>query len=97
MLLVTLMGQPRILMAMARDGLLPANWFADIHPRFQTPYKGSVITGIFVALVCGFIPLSVLVELVRLFLFSRAFSELAIVIAGMAFLFRHLIFGLFTL
>jgi APA family basic amino acid/polyamine antiporter len=48
-LLVFQLGQPRIFMAMARDGLLPAT-FGRIHPRFRTPARSTVFTGIFVAL-----------------------------------------------
>ena len=46
-LLVFQLGQPRIIMAMARDGLLP-QYFARIHPRFRTPHVTTIWTGIFV-------------------------------------------------
>jgi APA family basic amino acid/polyamine antiporter len=48
-LLVFQYGQPRIFMAMARDGLLPA-WAARVHPRYRTPHVTTIVTGIFVAL-----------------------------------------------
>ncbi|HSE28586.1 MAG TPA: amino acid permease [Gemmatimonadales bacterium] len=48
-LLVFQYGQPRIFMAMARDGLLP-QWASRIHPRFRTPHVSTVVTGAVVAL-----------------------------------------------
>ena len=47
-LLVFQMGQPRIFMAMSRDGLLPPI-FGRIHPRYRTPYIGTILTGLVVA------------------------------------------------
>ena len=53
-LLVFQLGQPRIFMAMSRDGLLPPV-FGRIHPRFRTPAVGTIITGVFVAVAPTFI------------------------------------------
>ena len=47
-LLVFQLGQPRILLAMSRDGLLPG-WFGKTHPRFKTPHVATMLTGLFVA------------------------------------------------
>ena len=52
-LMVLLMGGPRVFFALARDGLLPASWSA-VHKRFGTPYKTTIGTGIAVAFVAGF-------------------------------------------
>ncbi len=63
--LVMLMGQPRIFYAMARDGLLPGI-FGKIHPRFQTPYVTTIFTGVLAAAVAGFFPIALLGELVSI-------------------------------
>jgi APA family basic amino acid/polyamine antiporter len=62
-LLVLLLSLPRILLAMARDGLLPRGFFAAVHPRFRTPYKATLATGLFVGLVTAFLPIDLLVNL----------------------------------
>lgn len=64
-ILVMLMGQPRIFFSMANDGLLPAA-FAKVHPRFKTPYVTTVITGVLAAIIGGCLPLSLLGELVSI-------------------------------
>ncbi|MEW6336005.1 MAG: amino acid permease [Acidobacteriota bacterium] len=61
-LLVLLLGQPRILFAMSRDGLLPPA-LSRVHPRFQTPYVTTVLTGIVVAVGAAFLPIRVVAEL----------------------------------
>ena len=63
--LVLLLGQTRIFYAMSRDGLIPPA-FAEIHPRFATPWKGTIITGIACATMAGLLPLDILGELVSI-------------------------------
>jgi APA family basic amino acid/polyamine antiporter len=63
--LVMLMGQPRIFFSMSRDGLLPAA-FGKVHPRFQTPYVTTIVTGVVAAFVAGFFPIALLGELVSI-------------------------------
>ncbi len=65
-LLALMLGQPRVTLAMARDGLLPKNFFGAVHPRFHTPYKTTILTGCLVALMAAVIPLKVLVELINI-------------------------------
>ncbi len=61
-LLVTLYGQIRIFMVMARDGLLPAA-FAKIHPKHKTPHICTWITGVVTALIAGLFPLPMIINL----------------------------------
>jgi APA family basic amino acid/polyamine antiporter len=61
-LLVLLLGQPRILFAMSRDGLLPPQ-LSRVHPRFQTPHVTTILTGIVVAVGAAFLPIRVVAEL----------------------------------
>ncbi len=65
-LLVMMMGQPRIFLAMARDGLLPYSFFGAIHSKFQTPYKSTILTGIIVATAASLLPLSILADLTNI-------------------------------
>jgi len=62
-LLVMMLSQPRVMLALARDGLVPKGFFGDIHPRFRTPWKSTILTGLFVASMAGLIPLSILAEM----------------------------------
>ena len=63
--LVLLLGQSRIFYAMATDGLF-FEAFSYIHPRFRTPSRGTILTGLFAALMAGVLPLDVLGELVSI-------------------------------
>ncbi|MGH7134371.1 MAG: amino acid permease, partial [Pirellulales bacterium] len=65
-LLVMMLSQPRVLLAMARDGLLPAGFFAAIHPRFQTPWKSTILTGVVVGTLGSLLPIDILSELVNI-------------------------------
>ncbi len=65
-LLVMMLSQPRIFLAMARDGLLPREFFGAVHERFRTPWKSTILTGIFVASMAAFLPLRILAELVNI-------------------------------
>jgi APA family basic amino acid/polyamine antiporter len=64
-LLVFQLGQARIFMSMARDGLLPP-WAAKVHPRFQTPHITTIVTGIFVAVSAAFAPIGWVLELTNI-------------------------------
>jgi APA family basic amino acid/polyamine antiporter len=64
-LLVFQLGQPRIFMSMARDGLLPP-FFSRVHPRFKTPYIGTIITGCFVATFAAFANIAEVVDLTNI-------------------------------
>ncbi len=64
-ILTSLLGQPRILLSMADDGLLPLA-MARCHPRFKTPHVSTAITGIGAALIAGAFPLDVLADLVSI-------------------------------
>ena len=65
-LLVGNLSQPRILMAMARDGMLPTRFFADVHPRFMTPWKSTILVGMAVGLAAALVPLNFLADLVSI-------------------------------
>jgi APA family basic amino acid/polyamine antiporter len=65
-LLVMMLSQARIFLAMARDGLIPTKFFGDVHEKFRTPWKSTMLTGVFVLLLAGFLPLRVLADLVNI-------------------------------
>lgn len=60
--LVMMMGQPRVFMAMSRDGLLP-DAISKIHPKYHTPYRSTMITGTVVALASSTLTVDIAGEL----------------------------------
>ena len=50
-MLVMLLGQTRVLYSMANDGLLPKKFFADVHPKWRTPWKNTFLVGSLAAIV----------------------------------------------
>jgi APA family basic amino acid/polyamine antiporter len=64
-MLVMLLGQPRIFYAMSVDGLLPP-LFRRVHPTHKTPYVGTLVTGSLAALIAGLFPVTILGELVSI-------------------------------
>ena len=64
-ILVLILGQARILLAMARDGLLPAA-LGRVHERFRTPHVATAIVGSVAAVMAGLFPIDILVQLVSI-------------------------------
>ena len=65
-LLVMLLSQPRVLLAMARDGLLPEGFFGAVHERFRTPHKSTMATGAFCVVASSLFPLEALGHMVSI-------------------------------
>ncbi len=63
--MILMLGQSRVAFAMARDGLLPRK-LAKVHPTYGTPYRITLITGVAVAVISGFIDLKTLADLVSI-------------------------------
>jgi APA family basic amino acid/polyamine antiporter len=65
-LLVMMLSGPRVFLAMARDGLVPQKFFADVHPRYRTPWKSTIAIGLFVSVLAGLLPITALLELANI-------------------------------
>jgi APA family basic amino acid/polyamine antiporter len=65
-LLVMMLSQPRVLLAIARDGLLPPSFFGAVHDKYRTPYKSTMLTGLVVGVLAALLPLEILAELVNI-------------------------------
>lgn len=64
-ILVMMLGQPRIFYAMAKDGLLPQA-FCRVHPKFRTPWVAQILTGLVAMLIAALLPIGLLGELVSI-------------------------------
>src|SRR5437660_4161459 len=65
-MLVMLLGQTRVLYAMANDGLLPKKFFAAVHPKFRTPYKNTILVGLLAAVVGSITPIDDIGKMVNI-------------------------------
>ncbi len=65
-MLVMLLGQTRVLYSMANDGLLPKKFFADIHPKWRTPWKNTILVGLLAAVVGSLIPIDDIGKMVNI-------------------------------
>ena len=64
-MVVMMLAQPRIFLAMSKDGLMP-RWAGKVHPRFHTPHISTIVTGVVVALAAGLTPIGTLGNLVSI-------------------------------
>lgn len=62
-MLVMMLGQTRIFLGMAKDGLLPKGIFGAIHPKFKTPYKSTILVGLIVSIVAALTPINTVSEM----------------------------------
>ncbi len=65
-MLVMLLGQSRVLYAMAADGLLPKKFFGEIHPKFRTPWKATILAGLLAAIVGSVTPIDDIGKMVNI-------------------------------
>jgi APA family basic amino acid/polyamine antiporter len=65
-MLVMLLGQTRVLYSMANDGLLPKRFFAEIHPKFRTPWKNTILVGLMAAIVGSVTPIDDIGKMVNI-------------------------------
>jgi len=64
-MVVMMLAQPRIFLAMSKDGLMP-KWAGIVHPRFKTPHVSTIVTGVVVAIAAGLTPIATLGTLVSI-------------------------------
>jgi APA family basic amino acid/polyamine antiporter len=65
-MLVMLLGQTRVLYSMANDGLLPKKFFADVHPKWRTPWKNTILVGFLAAIVGSVTPIDDIGKMVNI-------------------------------
>jgi APA family basic amino acid/polyamine antiporter len=62
-MLVMMLGQTRIFLGMAKDGLLPHSLFGKIHPKYKTPYRSTIFVGLIVSVVGATTPINTVSEM----------------------------------
>lgn len=62
-MLVMMLGQTRIFLGMAKDGLLPKGLFGTLHAKFKTPYKSTILVGLVVSIVAALTPIDKVSEM----------------------------------
>ncbi len=62
-MLVMMLGQTRIFLGMAKDGLLPPKIFGKIHPKYKTPYISTILVGLVVSIVAAVTPIDKVSEM----------------------------------
>jgi APA family basic amino acid/polyamine antiporter len=65
-LLVMMLSAPRVFLAMARDGMVPPQFFGDVHPKFRTPWKSTIAIGVFVTILAGLLPIDALLHMTNI-------------------------------
>ena len=62
-MLVMMLGQTRVFLGMAKDGLLPFKIFGVVHKKFQTPYRSTLIVGLIISIVASLTPIDKVAEM----------------------------------
>ncbi len=62
-MLVMMLGQTRIFLGMAKDGLLPKNIFGYVHPKFKTPIRSTILVGLIISIVAAVTPINSVSEM----------------------------------
>ncbi len=65
-LLVMMLSAPRVFLAMSRDGMVPSGFFGAVHPRFRTPWKSTILVGVFVGVLAGLLPIDALLQMTNI-------------------------------
>jgi APA family basic amino acid/polyamine antiporter len=62
-MLVMMLGQTRIFLGMAKDGLLPHALFGKIHDKFKTPFRSTILVGLIISIVASLTPIDKVSEM----------------------------------
>ena len=65
-MLVMMLSAPRVFLAMSRDGMLPHGFFGAVHTKFRTPWKSTILVGVFVGVLAGFLPIEALLQMTNI-------------------------------